>query len=97
MARNDDKQSLGDALRDFLKQRGLQKGIDQVNIAEAWNEVLGPGVAGYTLRVQLRGSTLYVSLGSSVLREELSLGSTRIIGMLNERMGREVVEKLVLR
>jgi len=97
MARNDDKQSLGDALRDFLKQRGLQKGIDQVNIAEAGNEVLGPGVAGYTLRVQLRGSTLYVSLGSSVLREELSLGSSRIIGMLNERMGREVVEKLVLR
>ena len=97
MARNDDKQSLGDALRDFLKQRGLQKGIDQLNIAEAWNEVLGPGVAGYTLRVQLRGSTLYVSLGSSVLREELSLGSSRIIGMLNERMGREVVEKLVLR
>lgn len=97
MARNDDKQSLGDALRDFLKQRGLQKGIDQVNIAEAWNEVLGPGVAGYTLRVQLRGATLYVSLGSSVLREELSLGSSRIISMLNERMGREVVEKLVLR
>lgn len=96
MARKDDKQSLGDALKDFLKQRGLQKGIDQVNISEAWNEVLGPGVAGYTRGVRLRGTTLFVSLRSSVLREELSLGSSKIIEMLNERMGREVVEKLVL-
>lgn len=97
MSRNDEHQSLSDALKSFLQTNKLQKGIDQVNIADAWHEVLGPGVAGYTRAVRLSGGTLYVSLTSSVLREELSLGTTKIISLLNERMGREVVEKLVLK
>ncbi len=96
MARKDDQQSLGDALKSFLKANDLQKGIDQVNIAEAWNEVLGPGVAGYTRAVRLRGGTLTVQLNSSVLREELSLGQTKIIALLNEHLGRELVEQLQL-
>lgn len=96
MARKDEKQSLGDALRSFLKENDLQKGIDQVHIAEAWKEVLGPGVATYTRSVRLRGRTLTVQLNSSVLREELSLGKSRIIVLLNEHLGRELVDKLQL-
>ena len=96
MARKDDKQSLGDALRSFLKENNLQKGIDQVHIAEAWNEVLGPGVASYTRSVRLRGTTLTVQLNSSVLREELSLGQSKIIALLNEHLGRDLVEQLHL-
>ncbi|HSR61265.1 MAG TPA: DUF721 domain-containing protein [Robiginitalea sp.] len=96
MARKDDKQSLGDALRSFLKENDLQKGIDQVQLAEAWKEVLGPGVATYTRSVRLRGGTLTVQLNSSVLREELSLGQSRIIVLLNEHLGRELVDKLQL-
>lgn len=97
MARRDEEQSLGDALKSFLQGSKLQKGIDQVDLAAAWNEVLGPGVANYTESVRLQGSTLYVSLKSSVLREELSLGRSRIMALLNEHVGRDVVEKLVLR
>ena len=51
----------------------------------------------YTKSVTLRNEVLYVSLSSSVLREELSLGTSRIIQMLNEDLGREVIQKLVLR
>jgi predicted nucleic acid-binding Zn ribbon protein len=96
MPRNDEEQSLGDALNSYLQHSKLRKGIDQVKLAEAWSEVLGPGVANYTRSVRLSGSTLYVSLKSSVLREELSLGRSKIIAMLNEHVGREVVEQLYL-
>ena len=34
---------------------------------------------------------------SAVLREELSYGRSKIIAMLNEEMGREVVKEVVLR
>ncbi|MFT7187750.1 MAG: hypothetical protein ACI9AV_001009, partial [Sediminicola sp.] len=34
---------------------------------------------------------------SSVLREELSHGKSKIITMINEEMGKELVKKLVLR
>ena len=58
---------------------------------------MGNGVNNYTTAVELRNETLFVSLSSSVLREELSLGKTKIIAMLNEELGKDLIKKLVLR
>lgn len=88
---------LGDALNEFLKENKLQKGIDKVNAREAWAALMGNGVNNYTTAVELRNETLFVSLSSSVLREELSLGKSRIIVLFNEEMGKDLVKKLVLR
>ncbi|MDX1315548.1 MAG: DUF721 domain-containing protein [Eudoraea sp.] len=97
MAKHKNQQSLGEALQEFISNNNLQGGIDEVNVREAWERVLGNGVNHYTKSVSLRNNTLYVNLSSSVLREELSLGTSRIIAMLNEDLGREVIEKLILR
>jgi len=88
---------LRDALSEFIKENKLQKGMDKVDAREAWVKLMGNGVNNYTTAVELRNETLYVSLSSSVLREELSLGKTKIITMLNEELGKELVKKLVLR
>ncbi len=88
---------LGDALQEFIKANKLEKGIDKVNVRDAWANLMGNGVNNYTTAVELRGETLFVSLSSSVLREELSHGKTKIINMLNEELGKELVKKLVLR
>jgi len=95
--RNNDHLPLGDLLDDFIKENSLQKGMDRVDAQQAWSQLMGNGVNSYTRAVELRNDTLYVSLTSSVLREELSLGKTKIIAMINEELGRAVVKKLVLR
>lgn len=95
--RNNAHLPLGDLLGNFIKENHLQPGMDRVDAREAWTQLMGNGVNNYTSAVELRGDTLYVSLTSSVLREELSLGKTKIIAMINEELGREVVKKLVLR
>ena len=59
--------------------------------------MMGNGVNNYTTAIQLERDTLYVQLSSSVLREELSYGNQKIIKMLNEALGKEVIKKLVLR
>ncbi|MDX1784359.1 MAG: DciA family protein, partial [Aequorivita vladivostokensis] len=41
--------------------------------------------------------TLYVQLSSSVLREELSYGKEKIVKLLNEELGKELIKKVVLR
>lgn len=71
--------------------------MNRVEVREAWAKLMGPGVNTYTTAVELRDNTLFVSLSSSVLREELSLGTTKIIAMLNEELGKALVQKLVLR
>lgn len=88
---------LSEALSEFIKENKLQKGMDKVDAREAWANLMGNGVNNYTTGVELKNETLFVSLSSSVLREELSLGKTKIIAMINEELGRELVKKLVLR
>ena len=89
--------SLGEALQDFIAKNKLQKGMDKVNTREAWKKLMGNGVSNYTTSVELRNETLFVSLSSSVLREELSHGKSKIIAMLNEELGKELIKNLVLR
>ncbi|MEZ4803677.1 MAG: DUF721 domain-containing protein [Gelidibacter sp.] len=95
--RNNENQSISDIIKEFVDTNHLQTGLDKVNVQEAWMNMMGNGVNNYTTAVQLERDTLYVQLSSSVLREELSYGKEKIIAMLNESMGKEIIKKLVLR
>lgn len=95
--RKNENLNMGEALQEFIKANKLEKGMDRVNVKEAWVRLMGNGVNNYTTAVELRNDTLFVSLSSSVLREELSHGKSKIITMLNEELGKELVKKMVLR
>ena len=92
-----DNKNLSDAIKAFVETNKLQKGLDQVNIVHAWEELMGQGVNQYTSSVKLKGDTLHVELNSSVLREELSYGKEKIIHMMNEALGKPLIKKIILR
>ena len=95
--RNNDHISIQDALKEFVETNKLEKGLDKVNVRDAWVKLMGNGVNNYTKGIHLERNTLFVQLSSSVLREELSYGKQKIISMLNEELGKEIVKKLILR
>ncbi|MCM4151417.1 DUF721 domain-containing protein [Arenibacter sp. N53] len=95
--RKNDNLRLGEALQEFISENKLQKGMDRVNAREAWINLMGNGVNNYTTAIELRNDTLFVSLSSSVLREELSHGKSKIIKLLNEELGKNLITKIVLR
>jgi hypothetical protein len=95
--RNNENLSISDALKEFVQTNKLEKGLDKVNVVDAWAKLMGNGVNNYTTSVNLERETLYIQLSSSVLREELSYGKQKIINMLNEELGKEIIKKLVLR
>ncbi|EIJ39243.1 DUF721 domain-containing protein [Galbibacter orientalis] len=89
--------SLSDALKEFVNENKLETGMDKVDVRNAWQNLMGNGVNNYTTQVQLKQDTLYVSLSSSVLRQELSYGKEKIVKMLNDELGKEIVKSIVLR
>lgn len=95
--RFNEEQSIQDVLKNFISHNKLQGGIDKIEVKEVWFSLMGNGVANYTEEVELRKDTLYVKLTSSVLREELMFGREKIIKMINQEIGKEVVKTLVLR
>lgn len=88
---------ISEVLKVFIENNKLQSGMDKIDVEKAWKDLMGNGVNTYTKEVILKGTTLYVTLTSAVLREELSYGKQKIITMLNEELRKDVVKELVLR
>lgn len=83
-------------MQSFIKENNLSKGMQKLKIEEVWRQQMGQSIANYTTEVKLQNKTLIVRLTSSVLREELSYGKEKIIKMMNEEMGEELISKLML-
>ncbi|OAV73000.1 Zn-ribbon-containing protein [Bacteroidales bacterium Barb6] len=93
-----DIQTIGQAIQEFLKEhKTLNDKLLETRITHAWQEVLGPMIMRYTQNVYVQNKVLYVSLSSSVLRNELSLSRERLVQSLNERAGAEVIRDIVFR
>ena len=98
MAKRVNNQSIvGDILKEIIQVNKLQPGMDQIDVKEAWKNLMGNGVNHYTRNIILKGNILYVELSSAVLREELSHGKSKIIAMINEELQRDVLKDVVLR
>ena len=95
--RLNDYDSVSDVLKQFIESNNLQKGMDKIDVRDAWKNLMGNGVNNYTREIMLKGTTLYVELTSAVLREELSYGKEKIVKMINEEMGREIIKEVILR
>jgi len=94
--RNKDEFELTPLLEQFKRKYKLNTKLDAVELEELWHKELGKGVSNYTDKIEFKRNTLYVWLKSSVIREELSYGKTQIVKMLNKRLGKEAIKKIVL-
>jgi len=95
--RHNDQQNISDVLKDFISKNRLGKGIDQVEVENVWAKVMGSAIIKYTEGIKLQNGTLFIKLSSSVLRNELSYGISKIKDNLNEELKRNLIEKVVLR
>lgn len=97
MARRENEyHSIKDLMKNVIKENKLTKGMRQMSVREAWEKLMGNGVMSYTESVQLQNKTLIVKLKSSVLREELSYGKDKIVVMINEELGEDLIKKILL-
>ena len=89
-------QSIGNVLDEIVQSKALKSGITNARINELWYELMGPHMSSYTEKITLRGNTLFISLNNAALREELGYGKEKIRKMMNEQLGSEALEKIVL-
>jgi len=88
--------SIKDLMGEVIKENNLSKGMKKISIKENWESLMGNGVASYTEKVELKGTTLFVKLSSSALREELNYGKDQIKTMMNEAIGGNEIKKVML-
>jgi len=87
-----------DSLLDqFVKSNKLEKGLAEYRLTKSWKDLLGVSVAKKTKSLTVHNRTLFVSLHSSVVRNELEMIKESLIPRLNEAAGMKVIDDIVFR
>lgn len=89
--------TISDVLKEFVQANNLSKGLNKIQVKDAWFEIMGSGIKNYTQDVVLNNKTLIVTLTSSIVKQELSFGKNKIITMLNEALGEKLIDEIIFR
>lgn len=86
---------LGDVIRRYLRQEGLETPLNEYRLVDAWKDVVGPSITRYTTNLYIRRQVLYVHLSSSVVRQELMMACEMLVRNLNAQVGSQVIVDIV--
>lgn len=89
--------SLKDAIDLLLKTYKLDEKLAEKRLISSWENVMGVMIAKHTTDIYIKHKQLFVTLDSSALRNELMLAKSKIVKMLNDAVGTEVINEVVLR
>lgn len=89
--------SLAEAMKQFLNKSRLKGGIQALQIQDAWEKIMGKTIAKYTDKIEIIGSTLFISSSVAPLKNELLYQKPKIIERVNEALGEKVITEVVIR
>jgi len=92
-----DVRKIDSLLQQFVKANKLEQGLAEYRLMKSWKDLLGITVAKKTKSLSIRNRKLFVSLHSSVVRNELEMIKDTLIPRLNEAAGMDVIDDVVLR
>ena len=86
-----DVQSIRDLLNMYLRREGLETPLLQRRAIDAWEMVVGAGVARSTGEKFIKNQTLFVKILSPALRQDLTMMRTQLVKRINEAVGSMVI------
>ena len=89
--RKADGQPLGLLIDKMLKAYGLDKKMNEIDVLNGWEEMMGIAVANRTVSLKISNKILIITLDSSVIREELANGKQIIIERVNQFAKKEII------
>ena len=84
-------------MNQFLKHSRLKTGIQAVRIEALWEEIMGKTIAKYTDKIQVIGTTLFITSTVAPLKNELLYQKDKIIERINESLGENVIKDVVIK
>ena len=86
-----DVKALGDVLRQFIRNEGLETPLLQKRVVDAWAKVTGRVVAQYTAEKFIKTQVLFVKITNPALRQDLSMMRSQLVRRLNESAGGSII------
>lgn len=89
--------SLQEAMQQFLKNSKFKTYIQAIQIEEVWEQIMGKTVAKYTDKIQIIGTTLFITTSVAPLKNELLYQRDVILQRVNEALKEKVIKEVVIK
>jgi hypothetical protein len=89
--RTSNETPLGEVIEKLLRAYRLDGKMKELDIIAAWPEMMGIAVSNRTKNIQIKNKILYLTMDSSVMRDELSYGKQIIIERINQKAGYQMI------
>jgi hypothetical protein len=89
--------SMSDALKHFMRNSRYKGAMQALRIEDVWEQIMGKTIAKYTEKIQIYGSTLYITTNVAPLKQELLYQKENIVQRVNEALGETTIKEVVIK
>ena len=89
--------TIGQVIKKLIGNNKLSKRLDDLNVLDVWNNIIGKDLEKYIKSTKLVDDKLHVKLRSSIVRNEISYKKTELIKRINEKLSKDVIKDIILK
>lgn len=91
------QKSIKDAISDAFSTMNIRQKIAETRLISTWENVMGKTIAKHTRKIFISKGVLFIYLDNPALKNELTYSRERIIELVNEAAGEELIKEVVLK
>lgn len=85
---------IGKVLEELLQIYRLKSRVNEVNLVQEWEKIVGPLIAKKTEKIILKNGILHLTISSAPLKQELQYSKDQILQLIDDRFGKGYVRGL---
>lgn len=85
------------AIREVIKEYGLEEKLKETSVLTSWDEIVGERIAQVAKAKKIKNGKLNVSVENPVWRNELIFLKKEIIEKINKKFKEEIVKEIIFR
>lgn len=94
--KKDDSESIDKVIKSVFESLGYGKKLKEMELIDAWKDIIGVSVANRTEKIFLNNGKLYVKVTSPVVKNELLMLKEGIKVALNNKVKADIVKEIII-
>ena len=88
-------QSVGNAIRQLLNSYNLSGRFDEANLLSSWERLVGKPIAKRTKKLYIKNKVLFVEFDSPSMRHDFEFHKAHILDVFKKEFGEDVITSIV--
>ena len=89
--------NISEIINSLLKEQGLENKLHENRLLNSWEDLLGKTISRTTKSLYIKDRVLFVHISSSVVKHEIMMIRDDLVKKLNQKAGKQVIDKIVIR